>query len=75
MPKLRNFALVAGVAALVIYAMVVGQAILLPLVVSIAVWFLINVLAASFRRLPLVTLPHGLCLPAALVTAAGTSPG
>lgn len=71
MPKLRNFALVAGVAALVIYAMVVGQAILLPLVVSIAVWFLINVLAASFRRLPLVTLPRGLCLPAALVTAAG----
>lgn len=68
MLKLRNFALVAGVTALVIYAMVVGQSVLLPLVVSVAVWYLINVLAAGFRRLPFIALPRRLCLPAALVT-------
>jgi len=69
--KLRNFAVVAGVAALTIYAMVVGQAILLPLVVSVAVWYLINVLAASYRRLPFVSLPQRLCLPVAVITFLG----
>ncbi len=68
MPRLRNFALVAGVGALTIYAMVVGQTILLPLVVSIIVWYLINVLASSYERSIFVPLPPRLCLPAAVVT-------
>ena len=71
MPRLRNFALVAGVAALTIYAMVVGQAILLPLVVSVAVWYLINVLAHSLRRVPLLRLPRRLCLAFAVILFLG----
>mgnify|MGYP000353768414 CR=1 FL=1 len=67
MLRLRNFALVMGVVALTIYAMVVGRAILLPLVVAIVVWYLINVLAKSFHRSVFIPLPRLLCLPAAVV--------
>lgn len=67
MLRLRNFALVMGVMALTIYAMVVGRAILLPLVVAIVVWYLINVLANSFHRSIFIPLPRILCLPAAVV--------
>lgn len=68
MLRLRNFALVAGVAALAIYAMVVGRAILLPLVVGIVVWYLINVLAAGYSRFFFMRLPGWLCMPLAVVT-------
>lgn len=67
MLRLRNFALVMGVVALTIYAMVVGRAILLPLVVAVVVWYLINVLAKSFHRSVFIPLPRLLCLPAAVV--------
>lgn len=68
MPRLHKFVLVAGAAALGIYIMVVGKAILLPLVVSVVVWYLINVLAASYRRSIFIPLPAWLCLPAAVLT-------
>ncbi len=68
MLRLKNFGWIMGVAALTIYAMVVGRAILLPLVVAIVFWYLINVLANSFHRSIFIPLPRWLCLPAAVVT-------
>lgn len=66
--RLRNFALIAGVAALLIYAMVVGRALLLPLVVAIVVWYLINVLASAYHHAFARRLPGWLCMPLAVVT-------
>lgn len=48
--RLLYFALVLGIAALTIYAMVVGRNILLPLVVAFVVWYFVNVLATAIRR-------------------------
>lgn len=68
MLRLRNFALVAGVAALMIYAMVVGRAILLPLVMAVVVWYLINVLATGYSRSFFGRLPRWACMPLAIAT-------
>lgn len=68
--KIVNFTAAAVLVALVFYILVIGQALLLPLVVAIALWFLINVLAAGFRRLPLgpFKMPRWVSLLASVVT-------
>ena len=52
------------------YILVIGQALLLPLVVAVAIWFLINLLATGFRSIPLggLQLPRSLCLLASILT-------
>lgn len=66
---LVNFALSAVVVALVIYLLVVGQNLILPLVIAIVFWFLINVLANVFLRLRVAGLriPRPLCFMAAIL--------
>ena len=49
--KLQNFALAGFLAALVVYLLVVGQTILLPLVIAIVFWFLINLLSDVFGKI------------------------
>jgi len=68
MRRLLSFALVVGVAALTIYAMVVGRALLLPLVVAIVVWYLLRLLAGTFRKLPFVAIPPWLAMTASIVS-------
>ncbi|MFM1895153.1 MAG: hypothetical protein RLZZ385_227 [Pseudomonadota bacterium] len=68
--KTLNFAAAAILVVMVFYILVIGQALLLPLVVAIALWFLINLLATGFRRIPLgnLRLPRWLCLLASVAT-------
>ena len=49
--KLQNFVLVCFLAALVFYLLVVGQSILLPLVIAIVFWYLINLLSDLFGKI------------------------
>lgn len=49
--KLQNFVMASILAALVFYLLVVGQTILLPLVIAIVFWYLINLLASGFGRI------------------------
>ena len=52
------------------YLLYLGQALLLPLVIAISLWYLINNLAASFNRLAVAGFrpPMPLCLTAAFLT-------
>lgn len=49
--KLQNFVLACFLVALVFYLLVVGQRILLPLVIAIVFWYLINLLSDAFGRI------------------------
>lgn len=57
---LLNYAAVAGLVTLTGYLLVIGKPILLPFVIAIFVWYLINALAAAARRVKL----HGREAPA-----------
>ncbi len=57
--KLQNFVLASILVALVFYLLVVGQTILLPLVIAIVFWYLINLLSEGFGRIQ----PGGKPLP------------
>lgn len=66
------YAAAAGLTALAVYLMIVGQSILLPFVIAVFVWYLINALAAVSRRIHIggTTLPPGLRFGAAIVILA-----
>ena len=49
--KLQNFALASILAALFFYLLIVGQTILLPLVIAIVFWYLINLIAGVFGKI------------------------
>lgn len=49
--KVLQLAAIAGICALSIYLLVVGQQIFQPLVIAIVFWFLINVLASLFQSI------------------------
>ncbi|MEX0619087.1 MAG: AI-2E family transporter [Pseudohongiellaceae bacterium] len=50
--KILKFAAVALVTVLVFYLLNAGQDLLLPLVIAITLWYLINLLATAFTRIP-----------------------
>ncbi|MCI5105262.1 MAG: AI-2E family transporter [Pseudomonadales bacterium] len=68
--KVLNFTASALFVVLVFYLLIVGEALLLPLVIAIAFWYLINTLAAAFAaiRLGEYNLPFPLCLVASVFT-------
>lgn len=49
--KLQNFVMACILVALVFYLLVVGQTILLPLVIAIVFWYLINLMSDGFCRI------------------------
>ena len=51
--KVLNFTASALFVVLVFYLLIVGEALLLPLVIAIAFWYLINTLAAAFAAIRL----------------------
>jgi hypothetical protein len=59
----------AALTALITYLMVVGPPILLPLVIAVLAWYLINALAAASRAIRIggKPLPAGLRLSAAII--------
>lgn len=66
---LISFAVSAVLVALSVYLLVVGQQLLLPLVIAIVFWFLINVLANVVGRLQIreFHLPRPFCFVAAIL--------
>jgi predicted PurR-regulated permease PerM len=68
--KIPGYAASALLVILVFYLLVVGEALLLPLVIAIALWYLINTLAAQFARISIgeFSLPPSLSLTASLLS-------
>ena len=68
--KALNFTASAVLVTLVFYLLVVGESLLLPLVIAIALWYLINTLARGFSRVEVAgfKFPMPVCLGASLLT-------
>lgn len=49
--KALQYAAVAGICALTVYLLVVGERLFQPLVIAVVFWFLINVLASLFQSI------------------------
>ena len=68
--KTPSFAISTFAVVLVLYLLIVGEALLLPLVIAIALWYLINTLAAAFAKIQIgeFQFPRILCRLASLFT-------
>lgn len=68
--KIINATATIAFVVLVFYLLIVGEALILPLVIAITLWYLINTLAASFARIKIGTfkIPGPICLAASIVT-------
>ena len=67
--KSLNTAATFALVLMVFYLLNVGEALILPLMVAVTLWYLINVLANAFARIPLVSgLPNGIRLTASVLT-------
>ncbi len=68
--KILNFTASALFVVLVFYLLIVGEALLLPLVIAIALWYLINTLANAFSQIEIADFrfPMPICLIASVLT-------
>lgn len=68
--KILNFTASALFVVLVFYLLIVGEALLLPLVIAVALWYLINTLASAFARISIsgFSFPMPVCLLASVCT-------
>ncbi len=68
--KLIKFGMAMLITALIFTLLIVAQNLLLPLVIAIAIWYLINLLASGFARLRIgrFALPRILCFLASILT-------
>lgn len=68
--KALSFTATAVFVVLVFYLLIVGEALLLPLIIAIALWYLINTLAATFAKIKLgnLRIPGPVCLAASILT-------
>lgn len=68
--KVLNYTAAAFLVVLVFYLLVVGESLLLPFVIAVALWYLINTLARGFNRIELGTFsfPMPVCLIASFLT-------
>lgn len=68
--KILHFTAAALFVVLVFYLLIVGEALLLPLVIAIAFWYLINTLARAFSQIRLgsFSFPMPVCLVASFLT-------
>jgi AI-2 transport protein TqsA len=48
--KVTNVVLSIGIAVAIFYGLAIGRALLVPFVIAVVLWYLINVLAATFQR-------------------------
>jgi AI-2 transport protein TqsA len=71
--RIMDVTAAAVLVVLVFYILVVGEALLLPLVVAITLWFLINLLSSAFHSIPIgkFRIPKPLCLLASLMSFVG----
>ena len=68
--KLLNYTATALLVVLVFYLLIVGKALLLPLIIAIALWYLINTLATTFAGISIAGFhfPKPVCLLASILT-------
>ena len=68
--KILNYTATAVLIFLVFYLLFIGKDLLLPLVIAIALWYLINVLARAFSRIAIGSFrfPMPVCLTASFLT-------
>ncbi len=68
--KILNYTATAVLIFLIFYLLFIGKDLLLPLVIAIALWYLINVLARAFSRIAIGSLrfPMPVCLTASFLT-------
>ncbi len=68
--KVLNFTAAAILVVLIFYLLIVGEALLLPFVIAVTLWYLINTLARGFHRVELGSFrfPMPFCLFAAFAT-------
>ena len=68
--KILNYTATAVLIFLIFYLLFIGKDLLLPLVIAIALWYLINVLARAFSRIAICgfRLPMPVCLTASFLT-------
>ncbi len=52
-PPLLNIAILAAVIALTVYFLIVAKNLLIPFIIAVVFWYLIDVLAATYQKLPL----------------------
>lgn len=69
--RFLNICAALGLLALIVYVLIIGRNLLLPLVVAIAIWYLILSLKDSFQRLSRygLHLPYGTAMLLAVLTA------
>ncbi|MDA1372360.1 MAG: AI-2E family transporter [Proteobacteria bacterium] len=68
--KILNYTASAILVVLIFYLLFIGKDLLLPLVIAIALWYLINTLARAFSRIKIGSfkIPLPVCLAASLLT-------
>lgn len=68
--KVPNYLAVVLLVVVVFYLLIVGESLLLPLVIAIALWYLINTLAATLGRLSIgsFSIPGPICLGLSILT-------
>ncbi len=68
--KIPSYTITALAVVLVFYLLIVGEALLLPLVIAIALWYLINTLSAAFAKVDIggFQFPGFVCRMASLFT-------
>ena len=68
--KILNYTASAILVVLIFYLLFIGKDLLLPLVIAIALWYLINTLARAFSRIAIGSfkIPLPVCLAASLLT-------
>lgn len=68
--KVINFSVISVLVILTFYLLIVGQDILLPIVIALVLWYLINLVARSYARLKIgeVALPNWTCFALSLLS-------
>ncbi len=68
--KVLNYLAIVLLVVVVFYVLIVGEALLLPLVIAIALWYLINTLAAALGKISLgrFVIPRPVCLGLSILT-------
>ncbi len=68
--KVINFSLVSVLVILTFYLLIVGQDVLLPIVIALVFWYLINLVAKSYSRLRIgeMSLPGWFCFTLSLLS-------
>ncbi len=71
--KVLNYLAIVLLVVVVFYLLIVGESLLLPLVIAVALWYLINTLAAALGRLSVgkFSIPGPICLLLSIFTFLG----